>query len=123
MLTTAVTVVLDRPAAMAVAARRIAEAPLIKVKVDATEPRAAIEAVASAAPGARLIVDPNESWSFELLEILQPFLRDARFLLLELPMPVVAIAGALFCFVLRLVAIQRRWRLPVAPVSAGSSLD
>jgi uncharacterized membrane protein YeiH len=42
---------------------------------------------------------------------------------LELPMPVVAIAGALFCFVLRLVAIQRRWRLPVAPVSAGSSLD
>src|SRR5437868_5779010 len=37
--------------------------------------------------GARLIVDPNESWSFELLERLQPFLRDARVVLLEQPLP------------------------------------
>ncbi len=109
MLTTAVTVVLDRPAAMAQAARKIAEAPLIKVKVDATEPRAAIEAVASAAPGARLIVDPNESWSFELLERLQPFLRDARVVLLEQPLPAAA-DERLECFT------------PLVPVCADESV-
>src|SRR2546427_3537441 len=48
MLTTAVTGDLHRPTAMAQTARKIAEAPPIKVKVDATQPRAAIAAVASA---------------------------------------------------------------------------
>jgi L-alanine-DL-glutamate epimerase-like enolase superfamily enzyme len=75
-ITTAVTVSLDEPDAMAAATRRIADAPLIKVKVDASRPREVIEAVVREAPRSRLIVDPNESWSFELLRDLQPFLRD-----------------------------------------------
>jgi L-Ala-D/L-Glu epimerase len=93
VLTTAVTVSLDRPHVMAEATRRIADAPVIKVKVDGNEPRAAIEAVARAAPGARLIVDPNESWTLELLQGLQSFLSDARVALVEQPLPASADQG------------------------------
>lgn len=37
---------------------------------------------------------------------------------LAVPTPVVAFVGALLCFVLRVFAIRRGWRLPVAPVGA-----
>ena len=86
-VTTAITVSLDHPETMAAAASRVCNAPLIKIKVDANRPRGAIEAVARAAPRARLIVDPNESWSFELLRELQPFLAHWRVALVEQPLP------------------------------------
>jgi L-alanine-DL-glutamate epimerase-like enolase superfamily enzyme len=86
-LTTALTVSLDEPHAMEAAARSLAGAPVIKIKVDANRPEAAIEAVARAAPHARLIVDPNESWSFGLLERLQPFLKGIGIALVEQPLP------------------------------------
>ena len=35
---------------------------------------------------------------------------------LDLPTPPVAIVGALLCFILRVLAIRRGWRLPVAPI-------
>ena len=41
----ALTVVIDKPPAMAAAAHRIAHAPLIKIKVDATIPDAQVRAV------------------------------------------------------------------------------
>jgi L-Ala-D/L-Glu epimerase len=85
--TTAVTVSLDHPEMMAEAASLIRDAALIKVKVDAQRPDAAIEAVARAAPRARLIVDPNESWSFDLLRELQPFLARWNVALVEQPLP------------------------------------
>jgi uncharacterized membrane protein YeiH len=40
--------------------------------------------------------------------------------LLDLPAAATAIAGALFCFALRLLAIKRGWRLPVANQPDGS---
>jgi len=86
-LVTAVTVSLDNPDRMAEAAAAVAHAPLIKVKVDARDPADQIRAVAGAAPGARLIVDPNESWSFELLDRLQPLLADLPVALVEQPLP------------------------------------
>jgi L-alanine-DL-glutamate epimerase-like enolase superfamily enzyme len=86
-VTTAITVSLDHPETMAAAASRVCNAPLIKIKVDANRPEGAIEAVARAAPRARLIVDPNESWSFELLRELQPFLAHWRVALVEQPLP------------------------------------
>lgn len=36
--------------------------------------------------------------------------------LLQFPTPVVALVGASLCFALRMIAIQRGWRLPVAPL-------
>ncbi len=84
-LTTAVTVSLDSPEQMAIAAAAVATAPLIKVKVDAGDPLPRIEAVREAAPNARLIVDPNESWSPAQLEALLPHLARLGVALIEQP--------------------------------------
>ncbi len=86
-LVTALTVSIDTPEQMGLAASRIADAILIKIKVDAADPGAQIEAVRRAAPGARLIVDPNESWNIELLRAMQPVLERADVDLLEQPLP------------------------------------
>ncbi|HEX5353204.1 MAG TPA: N-acetyl-D-Glu racemase DgcA [Rhodanobacteraceae bacterium] len=86
-LTTALTVSLDTPQAMEKATSRIADAGLIKVKVDADGPAERIEAVRRAAPDARLIVDPNESWTIEILRDLLPALERAGVALIEQPLP------------------------------------
>ncbi|MBC7768177.1 MAG: dipeptide epimerase [Phycisphaerales bacterium] len=84
---TAVTVSLDAPVRMAEAAGAMSASPLIKVKVDANDPLAIVEAVRNAAPGARLIVDPNESWTPQLLIELLPRLAALRVDLIEQPIP------------------------------------
>lgn len=84
---TAMTVSLDTPAAMAAAARRLAGVPLIKIKVDRSDPEAQIRRVREAAPAPRVIVDPNESWTIAEIERLQPMLAELRVDLLEQPLP------------------------------------
>jgi L-alanine-DL-glutamate epimerase-like enolase superfamily enzyme len=86
-LRSAITLSIDTPARMGEAAARIADAGLIKIKVDADDPAARIEAVRQAAPRAHLIVDPNESWTIEILRDLQPLLERAGVELLEQPLP------------------------------------
>ncbi len=86
-LPTALTVVIDTPSEMGKAAARIADAPLIKIKVGRDDPVALIEAVRDAAPAARLIVDPNESWTIDILRDVQPALERAGVSLLEQPLP------------------------------------
>ncbi|MEZ0471475.1 N-acetyl-D-Glu racemase DgcA [Luteimonas salinilitoris] len=86
-LTTALTVGLDTPERMAEAARSLAGAALVKIKVDASRPEAQIRAVRRHCPDARLIVDPNESWNIDLLRTLQPVLAEARVDLVEQPLP------------------------------------
>ncbi len=84
---TALTISIDTPDKMAAAARRLADAPLLKVKVDAVNPVAQLRAVRAAAPGPALIVDPNESWDRALVTAMQDALVDARVALLEQPVP------------------------------------
>lgn len=84
---TALTISLDTPEAMAAAARKLADVPLLKVKVDRNDPAALIRAVRAAAPKPRLIVDPNESWSIVEVRDLQSLLLDLRVDLLEQPLP------------------------------------
>lgn len=86
-LVSAMTLGIDTPERMGEAARGIADAGLIKIKVDADNPAARIAAVRRAAPLARLIVDPNESWNIELLRDIQPTLEHAGVELLEQPLP------------------------------------
>ena len=86
-LASALTIVIDAPTAMGEAAARVADAPLLKVKVDAVHPGAQVRAVRRAAPGCTLIVDPNESWDGTLLEAMQPVLLEAGVALLEQPLP------------------------------------
>jgi L-Ala-D/L-Glu epimerase len=84
---TAMTVSLDTPEAMAAAARSLADVPLIKIKVDRSDPEAQIRHVRQVAPKPRVIVDPNESWTIDEVECLQPMLAELRIDLLEQPLP------------------------------------
>ena len=86
-LVTALTVTLDTPQEMEKAAARIADAKLIKIKVAADNPVPRIEAVRRAARSARLIVDPNESWTIDILRDVQSALERAGVNLLEQPLP------------------------------------
>jgi L-alanine-DL-glutamate epimerase-like enolase superfamily enzyme len=86
-IATALTIIIDTPEAMGRAAAAAAQAPLLKVKLDASDPEARIRAVRDAAPDAALIVDPNESWDQALVEAMQPVLVAARVSLLEQPVP------------------------------------
>lgn len=86
-LPSAITIGLDTPDAMARAAARHAQVPLLKIKVDRSDPAAQIAAVRAAAPAPRLIVDPNESWTIDTLEALKPHLAEWRIDLLEQPLP------------------------------------
>jgi len=86
-IVTAMTVGLDTPERMATAAAALAEAPLVKVKVDRSDPAAQLAAVRRAAPKPRMIVDPNESWTFTEVRDLQALMTDLRIDLLEQPLP------------------------------------
>ncbi len=86
-LVTAVTVSLDTPEAMGQAAKAVADAPLIKVKLSAEDPAIRLRAVAVAAPKSRFIVDPNEGWTFAILKDLKPLLADLPIALVEQPLP------------------------------------
>lgn len=85
-LTTSVTISIDTPEKMAEAARAVANVQLIKVKADA-RPQVALEAIANAAPKAKLIIDANESWNIELLRDLQPLLARLPIAFIEQPLP------------------------------------
>ncbi|WP_294327617.1 N-acetyl-D-Glu racemase DgcA [uncultured Sphingomonas sp.] len=86
-LPSAITIGLDTPDAMARAAAKVATVPLLKVKVDRTDPAAQIAAIRSVAPLPRLIVDPNESWTIDTLRSLRERLIEWRVDLLEQPLP------------------------------------
>jgi len=85
-IATAMTVGLDTPDAMGLAAAALADVPLIKVKVDRTDPAAQLRAVRAAAPSPRMIVDPNESWTMAEVSDLQALMIDLRVDLLEQPL-------------------------------------
>jgi L-alanine-DL-glutamate epimerase-like enolase superfamily enzyme len=86
-IATAMTVGLDTPEAMGVAAAALAHVPLIKVKVDGNDPAAQMRAVRAAAPTPRMIVDPNESWTIAEVRDLQELMQELRIDLLEQPLP------------------------------------
>jgi L-alanine-DL-glutamate epimerase-like enolase superfamily enzyme len=86
-ITTALTISLDTPERMREAAASLGNADLVKVKVNADNPEAALRAVRAAVPSARLIVDPNESWTLPILERLQPLLAELQVTFVEQPLP------------------------------------
>ncbi len=86
-MATAVTISLDAPDAMAAAAAASADAPRLKVKLGADDPGARLSAVARAAPGARLIVDPNEGWTVDVLTGLADLIARLPVVMVEQPLP------------------------------------
>jgi len=86
-LTSSITLGIDTDAAVAAGARRYAEWPLIKVKVDGKRHLDAVRLVRAACPSAGIIVDPNQAWDCDLLNRLAPELKSLGVVLIEQPVP------------------------------------
>ncbi len=85
--TTAYTLSLDTPEAMAAAARANADRPLLKVKLGADGVIERVRAIHAAAPEAEIIVDANEAWTPALLAALAPELETLGVAMIEQPLP------------------------------------
>src|SRR5947209_2348413 len=86
-LTTAYTISLATPEAMAEAAARAAHRALLKVKLGGPDDSARIAAVRHAAPRAELIVDANEGWTDDNLVQNLAACAAAGVTLVEQPLP------------------------------------
>ncbi len=90
-LTTAFTISLGTPAAMAEATAKASERPLLKIKLggstDDGGDAARIAAVRAAAPRATLIVDANEGWTEDSLPAHLEACAAAGVVLVEQPLP------------------------------------
>jgi L-alanine-DL-glutamate epimerase-like enolase superfamily enzyme len=85
--TTAYTVSLGSPEAMAEAAGRAAQRKLLKIKLGGDGDLQRIAAVRRAAPNAELIVDANEAWTSDDLGANLAACADAGVTLVEQPLP------------------------------------
>jgi L-alanine-DL-glutamate epimerase-like enolase superfamily enzyme len=86
-LTTAYTISLGTPEAMASAARRAAGRPLLKIKLGADGDPERIAAIRAAVPEAELIVDANEGWTADNLPANFAACAAAGVTLVEQPLP------------------------------------
>ncbi len=85
--TTAYTISLGTPDAMAAATAKAAHRPLLKIKLGSDDDMARIKAVRSAAPKAQLIVDANEGWTADNLAANLDACHRAGVTLIEQPLP------------------------------------
>jgi L-Ala-D/L-Glu epimerase len=85
--TTAYTISLGTPEAMAEAAARAAHRPLLKIKLGGDGDAARIAAVRKAAPKSELIVDANEAWNAGNLAANLTACADVGVTLVEQPLP------------------------------------
>lgn len=86
-LTTAYTISLATPEAMAEATARAADRPLLKIKLGGDGDEARIAAVRKAAPDSELIVDANEAWTSDNLARNLDACAAAGVTLVEQPLP------------------------------------
>ena len=86
-VTTAYTISLDTPDAMAEAARAQARRPLLKLKLTGDGDLERLRAIRAAAPDCRLVVDANEAWSPEDLTELPDRLARLGVEMIEQPLP------------------------------------
>jgi L-alanine-DL-glutamate epimerase-like enolase superfamily enzyme len=85
--TTAFTISLGTPEAMAAATARAARRPLLKIKLGGDGDALRIAAVRKAAPESELIVDANEAWNSDNLEQNLSACAEVGVTLVEQPLP------------------------------------
>ncbi len=86
-LVTAWTISLDSPEAMMKAAAGNRDRPLLKVKLDDACIMERVRAVREGAPGARLVIDANESWTMDHLVAVGDDLAGLGVEMIEQPLP------------------------------------
>ena len=85
---TSFTISLDIPAAMAAVAKANATVPILKLKLGGDDlDLARVNAVRGAAPGTRLLIDANESWTSDHYCNIVPSLQQFGIELIEQPFP------------------------------------
>jgi L-alanine-DL-glutamate epimerase-like enolase superfamily enzyme len=113
-LSTAFTIAIDTPDAMAAMARQIASYPLIKLKLGSDDDESRVRAVRDARPDAKLCVDANAGWT--LAHAIEHFKWLERYdlELIEQPLPKDQHA--------QLGELQQRTRIPVVADESVQSL-
>ena len=81
------TISIGEAAAMGAKAKKLANFPTIKVKMNADDIEGRIKAVHENAPNARLIVDANESWNADIVKRVAGTLKENGVVMLEQPVP------------------------------------
>jgi len=85
---TSFTISLDTPEKMAAAAKTNAVSPILKLKLGGNEVDCErVKAVRAVAPGSRLLIDANESWSPPHYQKIVPSLKDLGVEVIEQPFP------------------------------------
>ncbi len=84
---TAQTISVDTIENMQASARKLAGAPVIKVKLDPDAVVEKIAAIHEVTPDSQLIVDANEGWSVEVLKAVAEPLKACNVVLIEQPLP------------------------------------
>lgn len=84
---TAYTLSLDTPDAMAHAAAKARNFPLLKLKLGSENILRTVTAVRRAAPDSKLILDANEAWDADILRDRAPRLAELGVALIEQPLP------------------------------------
>lgn len=84
---TAFTLGLATPAEMAASASKNAARPLLKLKLGAEGALDRVAAIRAAAPYTRLIIDANEAWTLDDLQMLLPDLKKLGIEMVEQPLP------------------------------------
>jgi len=74
------------PEAMAAKAAAAVDAPVLKIKVDNHQPAEKLAAIRAARPDAKLVVDANQGWDFDLLKRVLPRCVDLGLEMIEQPL-------------------------------------
>lgn len=77
----------DTPEAMASKASAAMDCPILKIKLSDHMPLEKLAAIRAARPDAKLVVDANQGWDFELLQSALPELQKLGLEMLEQPLP------------------------------------
>lgn len=87
-VTTVFTIGLEpTPEEMAEKAAAAADAPVLKIKLNADRPYERLAAIRAARPDAELVVDANQGWDFDLLKEVIPKCVDLDLGMIEQPLP------------------------------------
>jgi L-alanine-DL-glutamate epimerase-like enolase superfamily enzyme len=87
-VTTVFTIGLEAtPEAMAAKAAAAADAPVLKIKLNADRPYERLAAIRAARPDAALVVDANQGWDFDLLQEVLPKCVGLDLGMIEQPLP------------------------------------
>ena len=87
-VTTVFTIGLEpSPEEMGANAKAAGEYPVLKIKLNDDRPVERLEAIRDARPDAKLVVDANQGWSFELLQAVLPRCEELKISMVEQPLP------------------------------------